>query len=105
MYRPQKVASEIQKSLAPDFAQIGWRHGSTVTIIKVDVAADLKNATIWISVYGGDQAAITTELEAQATTLTQKFASKSASKYSPKLSIKQDTSLEYVDYINRLLKS
>lgn len=104
MYRPQKVASEIQKILASDFHGIGRQHGSTVTIIKVDVGADLKNATVWVSIYGGDQTIIMTELGSQANALTQKLASKSTSKYSPKLTIKQDTSLEYADHINRLLK-
>ncbi|MDP4038944.1 MAG: 30S ribosome-binding factor RbfA [bacterium] len=102
--RTQKVASLIKADVAQAIEDTIKLPDTIVSVTEVEVSPDLKEAIVWLSIYGKneDQARETvSESHAQI----QKFvASKSRTKFTPKLQFRFDTSAGYADKINQLIK-
>lgn len=104
MFRPQKVSSLIQKSLVDELTRIGRDNDVTISLMEVSVSNDLKNATVRLSIYGKNSVSAFEDLLSQSSQLSQKVASVSSSKFTPRLSFELDESLQQADRINQLLR-
>jgi ribosome-binding factor A len=81
-------------------------HSGLVTVTNVAVAKDLHNAQVWVSVYGTEEdgAAALEALEHSRGFIRRLLADRIVLKYIPVLHFRLDTSEQYADKINRLLK-
>lgn len=102
--RTEKVESVIQKSISTLISENVHFPQTTITVTRVQVSPDLKYATVWLSIFGrmSDQAA--SEIVAMTSEFSRKIANLSTTKFAPKLRFNFDTSAEYADNINRLIK-
>lgn len=103
MYRPEKVASVIMKIVAVEILELTNPCDATVSVTTVDVTPSLKEATIWISAYGRDKEIAVERVKEHLPSLNKLIASKITTKFTPRLRIKLDTSLDHITRINDLL--
>ena len=70
-HRVAQISEQLRRELGPILAQaIELPPGVLVTVTAVDVAADLQNATVWVSVLpGGDHDHVVRVLQRQARVL------------------------------------
>ncbi len=73
-----------------------------ITVTAIETARDLKNATIWVSLFTDAEKGMA-ELNSHKSEIQHYITSKMATKYTPKIEFKLDHSPEYVDKIERLL--
>jgi ribosome-binding factor A len=76
-----------------------------VTVISVDMSADLKYARVFVSVMGTpeEQKATMAALASGRGFIRRELASRLDMRFAPEIQFKLDTSAEYSDRINRLL--
>lgn len=75
-----------------------------VTVLAVDTSADLKNAKVWISVFGQNEEEILKELEDKTVFFQSFLGKKLFIKNIPKLSFFVDKSSQRIAKIEQLLK-
>ena len=105
--RRAKVESLLQHQVAAHLVELLPNYRAQVTVTGVDVAADLKNATIWLSVLptaNASQTEIVAELEEVRSEVQERVATYMATKFVPKLAFKVDRGVEYAQHIERVLK-
>ena len=95
--------------------EIGWivsrkirdpRVPSMVSVTDIELTRDLRNATVFISVYGEhkDRTGALIALNHAAPYVQKLLGSRISLKHMPKLVFKEDRSLDYSERINELLK-
>ncbi|MBQ8810083.1 MAG: 30S ribosome-binding factor RbfA [Bacteroidales bacterium] len=107
--RQLKVAKEIQKVMAEVIRSKGMAAfgGALVSVSGVKISPDLSVAKIYVSVFPSDKAeAVMGVLEENARALRGELGSKVAKQLRivPEISFFLDSSLDYVEHIEELLK-
>lgn len=108
--RQKKVAKLIQKEVADIFLHKGreYSHGKMISITKVRMSPDLSYARIYISIFPSDK---NNEIFNSIQDITPKIRFELGSKVRsqlriiPEISFYIDDSLDYIDKIDKLLKS
>ncbi|NMC37467.1 MAG: 30S ribosome-binding factor RbfA [Bacteroidales bacterium] len=108
--RQKKVSRLIQKEMAVIFLRKGneWAHGKMVSITKVRVSPDLSYAKIYISIFpSSDQSIILESLHEHSSRIRFEMGQKVRRQLRivPEIAFFIDDSLDYIDNIDRLLKS
>jgi len=108
--RQKKVAKLIQKEVADIFLHKGreYSHGKMISITKVRVSPDLSLAKIYISIFpstGNDE--LLSSIHDHTPRIRFELGNKIRSQLRivPEISFFIDDSLDYIDKIDRLLKS
>lgn len=108
--RQKKVARLIQKEVADIFLHKGreYSHGKMVSITKVRVSPDLSYARIYVSIFpsaGNDE--LLKSINEHTSRIRFELGNKVRSQLRivPELSFFIDDSLDYIDKIDKLLKS
>jgi ribosome-binding factor A len=105
--RTEKVASLVHQIVATELTQLpGAAH---LTVTGVEVAPDLRQATIWIGVLApGDNDARAAQLFAVATEardqLQAAVARQLTTKFVPRLTLQRDVGGAYADRMTRLIR-
>lgn len=97
----REIANEIERSLT-SFA------GMLISVTQVDTSVDLRNATVYISIFGGDHTArhkVMNELGQHRHHFQQKLAKELAFKHTPVLNFQLDNSIAEGDRVFELLES
>ena len=107
--RQEKIAKQIQRDIAEIFQRdiAESLRGTLVTVTAVRVSPDLGYAKIYVSVFPSDKAeAVMGVLEENARALRGELGSKVAKQLRivPEISFFLDSSLDYVEHIEELLK-
>jgi len=103
--RADRVASEIREIMAVVVARY-FREPriASVTITKVRLSDDLRNATVFFSVFPGEDPEIVGEaLDRHAPTLRKELASRIRIKYIPRLTFARDGGEDEIGRIESLL--
>jgi ribosome-binding factor A len=108
--RQKKVSRLIQKEMADIFLKKGSElaHGKIVTVTRVRISPDLSFARIYISIYPtANQEPILKSIQEQSSKLRFEMGQKVRKQLRliPELAFYIDDSLDYIDNIDRLLKS
>lgn len=104
--RVAKVESVIQQVVATALTELLERDAAAVTVTRVDVAPDLRNATVWVGLLGDApaQEAVWAHVERVRGQLQEALGGKFTMKYVPRLHLRRDTGGEYAAEIDRLLR-
>ncbi len=102
--RTDKIESVVLRTAARLLHEHVSFPGTTITVSRVQVSPDLKHATLWLSIFGRETEAAAQAVLAIRSDLSRLVAKASTSKFSPKIRLEFDTSAEYADEINRLIK-
>lgn len=104
--RVAKTESLIQQVVARKLVELLDRDAAGITVTRVDAAADMRNATVWIGLLGkpADQDRLWTLVERERGGLQEALGSQMSTKFIPRLRFKRDTGGEYAAEIDRLLK-
>jgi ribosome-binding factor A len=103
--RRDRVGHQIQQVLADHLERTADESSSLITITGVDCSPDLRNATVFYTVYGDEKAEkhAAKELAARQGELRTVIAKSVRMKITPELTFEQDTSIERGNRIERLL--
>lgn len=102
--RAEKVASLLQREAARVIAEEYAFTGLAVSVNKVDVSPDLKNARVYVGMVGRGQAESKTVLERSAPGLiARRIAQRTDLRSVPRISLVFDDSGEYAEHISRLI--
>jgi ribosome-binding factor A len=108
--RQKKVSRLIQKEIADIFLRKGneYSHGKLISITKVRVSPDLSFAKIYISIFpSGNQTEILQAVQDHVHKIRFELGHKVRSQLRivPDIAFYIDDSLDYIDKIDKLLKS
>ncbi|HEX2970576.1 MAG TPA: 30S ribosome-binding factor RbfA [Bacteroidales bacterium] len=108
--RQKKVSRLIQKELADIFIRRGneLSHGNLVSITKVRISPDLSSARVYISIFPAkNQEEVLKSVEDQNSKIRFDLGQKIRTQLRlvPEITYMIDDSLDYIDNIDRLLKS
>ncbi len=103
--RTDQVSQLIQNQLGEVISrEIELPDGSLVTIIRVEVSPDLKNANIWISIFpAGLRGTVLEILRKNMTELQKALSERSTMRFTPKLFFRIDVTEEKAEEVERLL--
>lgn len=104
--RVAKMESLIQSVVAGELPKLLDRDAAAVTVTRVDASPDLRNANVWIGLLGAqaEREPLWQRLEHERGSLQTALAAKVATKFVPRLHLKQDTGGEYAEHMEQLLK-
>lgn len=102
--RSRRVSELIQRELA-DLIRKNIRSSGMITVSAVKMSPDLQQATIYVTVLGGNEpeAEILKNLQNQAGILRHGLSQRLNLRVTPRLHFLYDESLEYANKINELL--
>jgi ribosome-binding factor A len=103
--RTRKVSSLIHQIAAAELAQLP--DSARLTVTGVEVAPDLRHATVWIGVLEGgrvDADKLFAVAVGARDDLQRTVAARLTTKFVPRLKLERDVSGEYADKIGRLIK-
>ena len=108
--RQKKVSRLIQKEMAGIFLRKGneLAHGKMISITKVRISPDLSFAKIYISIFpSSDQSSILESIHEHSSRIRYEMGQKVGRQLRivPEIAFFIDDSLDYIDNIDRLLKS
>ena len=108
--RQKKVARLLQKELADIFIKKGQElaHGKLVTVTEVRVSPDFSFAKVFISVFPStDHQEVIDKINEHSARIRFELGSKIRSQLRivPEIAFQLDDSLDYIDKIDKLLKS
>jgi ribosome-binding factor A len=108
--RQKKVSRLIQKEIADIFLHKGSKYapGKMISVTRVRISPDLSFAKIYLSIYPSDnQEAIMVSVQEHAPKIRFDLGHRVRSQLRivPEIAFFIDDSLDYIDKINRLLKS
>lgn len=103
--RQRKVASFLQKRISELLAS-GFVEGLSglVTIMRVEVTANLRDAMVWISVFNQDQEAALAIIKKHVYELQGELYRDSSMRITPKVHFRLDVSAEHAGRIAELLE-
>lgn len=107
--RQLKVASQLQRDMAEIIRQKGMAffQGVLVSVSGVKISPDLSVAKVYVSIFPSSKAdAVMNTLEENARALRGELGAKVAKQLRivPEIAFFQDSSLDYVEHIEELLK-
>lgn len=107
--RQLKVASQLQRDMAEIIRQKGMAffQGALVSVSGVKISPDLSVAKVYVSIFPSSKAdAVMNTLEENARALRGELGTKVAKQLRivPEIAFFQDSSLDYVEHIEELLK-
>ncbi len=104
--RPAKVESLIQSVTAKALFDLLEKEAAMVTVTRVDVAPDLRTATIWVGLLGAPvaQEKLWKRIEYFRPDIQRAVGAAMTTRFIPRLTIKQDTGGEYAAHIDQLLR-
>jgi ribosome-binding factor A len=104
--RVAKVESLVMQVAASHLVQLMKKDAAKVTVTRVDVTPDIRNATVWVGVLGNEeeQKKVWPYVEATRAELQEAVAGSMMTKYVPRLTLKLDTGGEYAAKIDKLLR-
>ncbi len=103
--RTQKVSSLIKQLVAAELTVLP--ESAYLAVTSVEVSPDLRQATVWVGVLAkGDEeaTALFKSVESAQKRLQGAVAKGMTTKFTPRLSIKRDSSGAYAEGISRLIK-
>jgi ribosome-binding factor A len=102
--RTRRVSELIQRELA-DLIRENIRTSGLITVSSVKISPDLQQATIYVTVLGGDKSEVDTvkHLQNQVGILRHGLSQRLNLRVTPRLHFLYDESLEYASKINALL--
>lgn len=104
----ERLSEQLQKEIGIVIAQElrDPRIPPVVTVTKVKLAQDTRNATVFVSIYGDEQVKndALIALNGAAPFIQRTVAGRITVKHFPKLMFKNDNSLQHAQHINELLK-
>ena len=108
--RQKKIARLLQKEIADIFLKKGneLAHGKLVTVTKVRVSPDFSFARAFISIFpSSNQQEVLNNIEEHSARIRFELGSKIRSQLRivPEIAFQIDDSLDYIDKIDKLLKS
>jgi ribosome-binding factor A len=109
--RQQKVSKQIQKELGSLFQRTGssiWGPGALVTVTKVTVTKDLQLARVHLSIFGaGSKQDVMKHVHDKGNEIRFQLGKdmRHQLRVIPVLEFFEDDSLDYIENIDRLLKS
>ncbi len=103
-HRIAKVNSLIEKELGIILREFLVGQNSLVTIIKVETSGDMRWSKIWISAIGGDEDEILNFLKDNIYKIQGELNHKFATKIIPRLQFFLDSSGEYAQHIDEIIK-
>lgn len=103
--RRDRVGHQLQQVLAEYLERTSDEHLALITLTGVDCSPDLRNATVYYTVYGDEKAArkVAEELTERQGELRTVIAKSVRMRYTPELTFAQDTFIERGNRIERLL--
>lgn len=104
--RQAKVESFIRHQVATELSEQLPIFKAQVTVTGVDVAPDLRNATVWLSLLAGSASPdeILAQIDELRPGVQRGLASHMATKFVPKLHFKYDKGAEHAGRIDDLLR-
>jgi ribosome-binding factor A len=106
--RVEKVQSLLHHALGEILQELkDPRIDGLVTITAIEVTPDLRQARVFLSIFGSDeqQQSSLKALESAKPFLRRELGSRVDLRYSPQLDLKLDRSMAYADQIGQLLKN
>lgn len=108
--RQLRVGELLRKSLSEVFLRSEIQDtdlvGVTIIVSEVAVSPDNRNATVYVSIFGSDQQdTVTTAINRHTKFIRGELAPRVDLKFIPSLEFLLDTSFEYSDRIDQVLKS
>jgi len=105
-YRQQRVSSLIKEELSRLLIELVQDSSSgLITVTRVEMSKDLKSAYVYLSLFGTqDKNRLLDLLEKRKGFLRKSIASKIKLKYNPMLIFSLDTTADYEERIERILK-
>jgi ribosome-binding factor A len=103
--RVQKVEKELHQCIGQALTELLFiDQGVLVTVVEVDVAADMRSARVFVSVFPDHfQEEVFYELEAIRVDVQKLISKKIRMKFLPKLSWHKDKSVNEIDRIGKIL--
>ncbi len=105
--RTEKVESLVQQVAASGLLMLLEKDGVKVSVTRVDVSPDLRNANVWLGILSfseEDREQIFQQTLAVRSQIQHQLARKITTKFVPRLTFKSDTGGEYAEHISKLLK-
>ena len=107
--RQLRVGEEIRHCLSQIFLQENFwgskLQGLSITVSEVRVSPDLKNATVFVALFGGGSVDFVAELNAIALQLRHEMGRRLTLRHTPKLYFRLDDSFDRAQRIEDLLAS
>jgi ribosome-binding factor A len=105
--RIAKIESLIQHVVAAGLTELLERDAAAITVTRVDVSPDMRNAIIWLGILGSEAETerLFNRVLGCRPELQAVVAGRLTTKFVPRLSLKLDTGGAYAADIERLLKS
>jgi ribosome-binding factor A len=105
--RIAKIESLIQHVVASGLTELLEGDAAAITVTRVDVSPDMRQAIIWLGVLGSEaeRDRLLKRAEGRRPELQAVVAGRLSTKFVPRLSLKLDTGGAYAAEIDRLLKS
>lgn len=103
--RIRKVESLIQQVVAAELTQLP--DAARLTITKVQVSPDLRNATVWVGVLADDEAAalqLFTSAVTHRPAFQEAVARQLTTKFVPRLTLERDSGGQYAQQITKLIR-
>ncbi len=99
--RSDQVAAQIQRYAAQALAELVLKRDMLITVTRSQVSPDMKQATVWVA--GWDQ--LTSAEQQEATrAMGREIAHHLTSKFTPRLSVRDDDSGKYASHISHILQ-
>lgn len=98
--RLQSLIQELLGKILPEYLSDSK---ALVTVSQVEVSGDLRHAKVWLSVLGGDDAAIFKTLEKNMYQIQGDLNRELPMKMIPRLQFQLDTSPRYAEHISELI--
>src|SRR5262245_56461736 len=104
--RVAKLESLIRAVVAQRLIELLDSDGAGVTVTRVDAAPDMRNATVWMGLWGdeGEQGRVWGQVNLQRTEVQRALGEHMTTKFVPRLHFKRDSGGEYAAEIDRLLR-
>lgn len=100
--RLQSLIQELLGKILPDYLS---DTKALVTVSQVEVSGDLRHAKVWLSVLGGDDAAVFKTLEKNMYQIQGDLNRELPMKMIPRIQFQLDTSPRYAEHISELISS
>lgn len=104
--RIAKVESQVQRVVATSLIDLLGPEGARVTVTRVDVSPDMRQAVVWVGIIGSEkqQKELLATMERGRSEVQGELARQSTAKFVPHLVFRQDIGGAHAADIERLLR-
>ncbi len=100
--RLEKYSASLQITVAKILYEY-QQPGTTVTVTNIQISPDLKQAQVWVSVFGKHADRVFESIEQNRGEISKLVAAQSSAKFSPHISFRRDEGGEDTRHIEELL--